>query len=691
MFKDLIKDIINDINSIDNPSKRRENIVRRCPLCNVEFKVLNIKFPDGSILKIEQCPNCSGLWFDKGELTKALEISLKDIEKFFPSTLGKSIKGSGKRLCPVCSAPMKLINYSMDSNIWVDVCSCGIFLDSGELELIKLYSLNPKTFKVDYIQELNNNVYSTAATSALPAASIASSTSELNKNINEIIAEVNSLKKDIDELKTIIISKVKNFEQELKNKNIKYLISVYKDPFKQEKTKLREIKNKIDVLKEKINHYNLNIKDIKEVEDIITLVSSIDKFILTRENSINVRIEELQKEEEKTANIQDELILKESKIDSLISTNQQQTSKVSEVSQISQSSQTPQAPQTYQTQQVSQTQRASQTQQVSQAQQASQVPRVSQVSEASQDSQTSQLRETKTPIDNRKLNLKIDKIKLNFYTNFLSYFIYNSKIIIIGENKLFLFDLNDFNKDNLNLKEIKISYFSLRFRGVSFIDNKLFIFGNSGQIVVISDLSNLINSLQLNDKNSILFKIGYSDINNIIKFIDNNYLIVTNGKVYVVDSNLKVLQEKSISIVNGINYNNNLIFSNSSGEIIYLNPNLDIDKKISTNSFYAIKNFRIVNNKLFTLSNGFIGYIENNDFKKVSLPKSFIEANDIIYIGSFYFIVGSSGSLFYSYNLIDILDFNSGIYENINSILKINERFMLLLCNSSTLLTAEIL
>lgn len=684
MFKDLIKDIINDINSIDNPSKGRENIVRRCPLCNVEFKVLNIKFPDGSILKIEQCPNCSGLWFDKGELTKALEISLKDIEKFFPSTLGKSIKGSGKRLCPVCSAPMKLINYSMDSNIWVDVCSCGIFLDSGELELIKLYSLNPKTFKVDYIQELNNNVYSsalssTASTAALSTAAIASSTSELNKNINEIISEVNSLKKDIDELKTIVISKVKNFEQELKNKNIKYLISVYKDPFKQEKIKLIEIKNKIDVLKEKINHYNLNIKDIKEVEDIITLVSSIDKFILTRENSINVRIEELQKEEEKTTNIQNELSLKEQKIDSLISSNQQQTFKVSEVSEVSQ---LPQIPQTIQ---------ASQTLQTSQIQQTSQVQQVSQASEASQDSQTSQVKETKTPIDNRKLNLKIDKIKLNFYTNFLSYFIYNSKIIIIGENKLFLFDLNDFNKDNLNLKEIKISYFSLRFRGVSFIDNKLFIFGNSGQIVVISDLSNLINSLQLNDKNSILFKIGYSDINNIIKFIDNNYLIVTNGKVYVVDSNLKVLQEKSISIVNGINYNNNLIFSNSSGEIIYLNPNLDIDKKISTNSFYAIKNFRIVNNKLFTLSNGFIGYIENNDFKKVSLPKSFIEANDIIYIGSFYFIVGSSGSLFYSYNLIDILDFNSGIYENINSILKINERFMLLLCNSSTLLTAEIL
>ena len=684
MFKDLIKDIINDINSIDNPSKGRENIVRRCPLCNVEFKVLNIKFPDGSILKIEQCPNCSGLWFDKGELTKALEISLKDIEKFFPSTLGKSIKGSGKRLCPVCSAPMKLVNYSMDSNIWVDVCSCGIFLDSGELELIKLYSLNPKTFKVDYIQELNNNVYSsalssTASTAALSTAAIASSTSELNKNINEIISEVNSLKKDIDELITIVISKVKNFEQELKNKNIKYLISVYKDPFKQEKIKLIEIKNKIDVLKEKINHYNLNIKDIKEVEDIITLVSSIDKFILTRENSINVRIEELQKEEEKTTNIQNELSLKEQKIDSLISSNQQQTFKVSEVSEVSQ---LPQIPQTIQ---------ASQTPQTSQIQQTSQVPQVSQASEASQDSQTSQVKETKTPIDNRKLNLKIDKIKLNFYTNFLSYFIYNSKIIIIGENKLFLFDLNDFNKDNLNLKEIKISYFSLRFRGVSFIDNKLFIFGNSGQIVVISDLSNLINSLQLNDKNSILFKIGYSDINNIIKFIDNNYLIVTNGKVYVVDSNLKVLQEKSISIVNGINYNNNLIFSNSSGEIIYLNPNLDIDKKISTNSFYAIKNFRIVNNKLFTLSNGFIGYIENNDFKKVSLPKSFIEANDIIYIGSFYFIVGSSGSLFYSYNLIDILDFNSGIYENINSILKINERFMLLLCNSSTLLTAEIL
>ncbi len=187
MFRDLIKDVLNDINTLDT-SKAQKNIIKRCPLCNVEFKVLNIKFPDGSVLKIEQCPNCSGLWFDKGELTKALEISLKDIEKFFPSTLGKSIKGSGKRLCPVCSAPMKLINYSMDSNIWVDVCSCGIFLDAGELELIKLYSLNPKTFKVDYLEEVNKDTVSASSFSG-------SSTSELNKNLNEIISEIDILKK----------------------------------------------------------------------------------------------------------------------------------------------------------------------------------------------------------------------------------------------------------------------------------------------------------------------------------------------------------------------------------------------------------------------------------------------------------------------------------------------------------------
>ncbi len=294
-------------------------------------------------------------------------------------------------------------------------------------------------------------------------------------------------------------------------------------------------------------------------------------------------------------------------------------------------------------------------------------------------------------IDSKKLNLKINKIKLNFYTNFLSYFVYNSKVIILGENKLFLFDLNDFNNNDLNLKEIKINYLSLRFKGVSFIDNKLFIFGNSGQIVIVSDLSNLINSLELNDKNSILIKIGYSDINNIIRFNLDNYLVIVNGKIYLLDSNFKILQEKSISIINGINYDNNLIFGNTSGEIIFLNSNFDIDKKISTNSFYSIKNFRIVNDKLFALSNGFIGYIENNSFNKISLPKSFIEANDINYINNFYFIVANSGSIFYSYNLVDILDFNSGIYENINSILKVNEKFMIFLCNSSILLSAEIL
>jgi Zn-finger nucleic acid-binding protein len=293
MFKDLIKDIINEVNSIKDLASKQENLIRKCPLCNIEFNILNIKFPDGSILKIEQCQKCSSLWFDKGELTKALEISLKDIEKFFPSTSGKSIKGSGKRLCPVCSNPMKLINYSMDSNIWVDVCSCGIFLDAGELELIKLYSLNPKTFKGEYVED---TTFSSTAYSKLDNTQVVD---QKLKNINEILEDVNSLKKDIQELKDSILSKVKNIETELKNKNIKYLLSIYKDPLKEEKLKLNQIKNRIDLIKEKINRFNLGIKDIKDFEEIIILVDSLDKFIKTREYSINLRIEEVQKEQEK--------------------------------------------------------------------------------------------------------------------------------------------------------------------------------------------------------------------------------------------------------------------------------------------------------------------------------------------------------------------------------------------------------
>jgi Zn-finger nucleic acid-binding protein len=648
MFKDLIKDIINEVNSIKDLGTKQENLIRKCPLCDIEFRILNIKFPDGSILKIDQCPQCSSLWFDKGELTKALEISLKDIEKFFPSTSGKSIKGSGKRLCPVCSNPMKLINYSMDSNIWVDVCSCGIFLDAGELELIKLYSLNPKTFKGEYVED------ATFSSTALNNTQVVD---QKLKNINEILEDVNLLKKDIQELKDSILSKVKNIETELKNKNIKYLLSIYKDPLKEEKVKLKQVKNRVDLIKEKINQFNIDIKDIKDFEEIIILVDSLDKFIKTREYSINLRIEEAQKEQEKIKEKQkaEQLIKDLTKVEQKIENEIINEKKMIEQQQIKQ--------------------------------------------EVKQEIKQEQKEFNKNPvyiesiqnISQKQINIKINKIKFNFYSNLLNYFTYDSKVILLGENKLFLFDLTALNQGNLDFKEIKISYLANRFRGLSFIDNKLFIYGNSGSIFMLYDLNDLINSLNLSEKNTLSFKVGYSDINNIVKFDNDEYLVVVNSKLYLVDKDFKILKEKSFNVINGINYKDNLIFSNSSGEIVFLNSNLEVDKKISTGSFYSIKNFKVINDKVFALSTGFIGYIENENFKKISLPKSFIEINDINYINDIYFIVGNSGSLFYTNNLSDITDFNTGIYENINSILKVNDNLILSLCNSATLLKIEIM
>jgi Zn-finger nucleic acid-binding protein len=652
MFKDLIKDIINEVNSIKDLASKQENLIRKCPLCNIEFRILNIKFPDGSILKIDQCPQCSSLWFDKGELTKALEISLKDIEKFFPSTLGKSIKGSGNRLCPVCSNPMKLINYSMDSNIWVDVCSCGVFLDAGELELLKLYSLNPKTFKSEYVED------ATFSSTALNNTQVVD---QKLKNINEILEDVNSLKKDIQELKDSILSKVKNIETELKNKNIKYLLSIYKDPLEEEKVKLKQVKNRVDLIKGKINQFNIDIKDIKDFEEIIILVDSLDKFIKTREYSINIRIEEVQKEQEKpkeeqkTEQLTKDLTKVEQKIENKIINER----KMIEEQQVKQEVK----------QEIKQEQKEEQ-------------------KELNKDPIYTQSIKN---ISQKQINIKINKIKFNFYSNLLNYFTYDSKVILLGENKLFLFDLTALNQENLDFKEIKINYLANRFRGLSFIDNKLFIYGNSGSIFIVYDLNDLINYLSLSEKNTLSFKVGYSDINNVVKFGNDEYLVVVNSKLYLVDKDFKILKEKSFNVINGINYKGNLIFSNSSGEIVFLDSNLEVDKKISTGSFYSIKNFKVVNDKVFALSTGFIGYLENENFKKISLPKSFIEINDINYINDIYFIVGSSGSLFYTNNLSDITDFNAGIYENINSILKVNDNLILSLCNSATLLKIEIM
>ena len=106
-----------------------------CPRCEATLETKTI----GDV-EIDECPNCEGIWFDKGELTQAKDETAPDLnwmdfeiwkhEDLF-TVAPKPIN------CPKCTAQMVTINYD-ETGVEIDYCTeCqGIWLDGGEFDKI---------------------------------------------------------------------------------------------------------------------------------------------------------------------------------------------------------------------------------------------------------------------------------------------------------------------------------------------------------------------------------------------------------------------------------------------------------------------------------------------------------------------------------------------------------------------------
>ena len=104
-----------------------------CPTChNVMIVVEHEK------IELDYCANCSGTWFDSGELELMLEImelegsslSLSDI---FASPEAKTTEK--KRRCPICSQKMKKTIIGEKPEVLIDRCpkGDGLWFDGGEV------------------------------------------------------------------------------------------------------------------------------------------------------------------------------------------------------------------------------------------------------------------------------------------------------------------------------------------------------------------------------------------------------------------------------------------------------------------------------------------------------------------------------------------------------------------------------
>ena len=131
----------------------------RCPACGNKMKKVFI--PSAGV-NVDICVDgCGGIYFDRKEIQhfqKGNDNSYNEIKKELSGKIFTPVNQNETRVCPVCAA--KMVKTKIQGlNVEIDTCySCGgIFLDNGELELIRE---SMKKTSYQKAQETNTNYQS---------------------------------------------------------------------------------------------------------------------------------------------------------------------------------------------------------------------------------------------------------------------------------------------------------------------------------------------------------------------------------------------------------------------------------------------------------------------------------------------------------------------------------------------------
>ncbi len=94
-------------------------------------------------VEVDYCPQCLGIFFDKGELEHAKNDKDKQLNWLYFDVWrdkGKFVLSPSDRRCPVCRIPFVEVAYDK-SSVTVDFCKhCqGMWLDRGEFKQIMVY------------------------------------------------------------------------------------------------------------------------------------------------------------------------------------------------------------------------------------------------------------------------------------------------------------------------------------------------------------------------------------------------------------------------------------------------------------------------------------------------------------------------------------------------------------------------
>lgn len=130
-----------DLRGIHRYTLETPESARTCPRCGIPMATINVG--QGKTFLIEQCPDCSGLFFDPGEVEALLEGSVAHVYDFDLALLETLTRETHRTdpvvylKCPVCRTLMHRQNFGERSGVVVDRCKPhGVWLDSGEFRRI---------------------------------------------------------------------------------------------------------------------------------------------------------------------------------------------------------------------------------------------------------------------------------------------------------------------------------------------------------------------------------------------------------------------------------------------------------------------------------------------------------------------------------------------------------------------------
>jgi uncharacterized protein len=114
-----------------------------CPNCQKQLKEIKGKSHYGATIKLNQCENCGGIWFDDWELFELEEKEVKELEEIEAEKFRESYVDDKKgKMCPVCITPLKRVrDIGIPSAITMEDCqNCGgIWMNHGGTTEYKEY------------------------------------------------------------------------------------------------------------------------------------------------------------------------------------------------------------------------------------------------------------------------------------------------------------------------------------------------------------------------------------------------------------------------------------------------------------------------------------------------------------------------------------------------------------------------